>query len=180
MGRPTPDELATMRRVAAEAMEDGACGVAYALIYPPDAYADTDEIVAVCEEVARRGGVYITHIRSEGDRLLEALEEAIEIGRRASLPVEVYHLKASGASNWPKMPRAIERIDRARADGVDVTADMYPYVASGTGLTAMLPPWSEEGDRLFDRLDDPEERAARSWSHQAIGKRGASSPDRNA
>jgi dihydroorotase/N-acyl-D-amino-acid deacylase len=159
MGVPSPEELATMRRVMAEAMEDGACGVAYALIYPPDAYAATDEIVAVCEEVARRGGVYVTHIRSEGDRLLEALEEAIEIGRRAGLPVEVYHLKACGATNWPKIPQVIERIDRARADGVDVTADMYPYIASGTGLTAMLPPWSEEGGRLFERLDDPAERA---------------------
>jgi dihydroorotase/N-acyl-D-amino-acid deacylase len=159
MGRPSADELATMRRVMAEAMEDGAFGVAYALIYPPDAYADTDEIVAVCEEAARRGGVYITHIRSEGDRLLEALEEAIEIGRRADLPVEVYHLKACGATNWPKIPLVIERIDRARAEGVDVTADMYPYIASGTGLTAMLPPWSEEGGRLYERLDDPAERA---------------------
>ena len=159
MGRPSADEQATMRTVMAEAMEDGAFGVAYALIYPPDAYADTDEIVAVCEEAARRGGVYITHIRSEGDRLLEALEEAIEIGRRAGLPVEVYHLKACGATNWPKIPRVIERIDRARAEGVDVTADMYPYIASGTGLTAMLPPWSEEGGRLYERLDDPAERA---------------------
>jgi N-acyl-D-amino-acid deacylase len=159
MGRPKADELATMRRVAAEAMEDGACGVAYALIYPPDAYADTDEIVEVCREIGRRGGVYITHIRSEGDGLLEALDEAIEIGRRAELPVEVYHLKACGAKNWDKSPAVIERIDRARADGVDVTADMYPYVASGTGMTAMLPPWSEEGGLLYERLADPDERA---------------------
>ena len=159
MGRPSPDELATMRRVMAEAMADGACGVSYALIYPPDAYADTDEIVAVCEEVARRGGVYITHIRSEGDGLLDALGEAIAIGRRANLPVEIYHLKATGPANWPKMPRVIERIEQARAEGIDVTADMYPYAASGTGLTAMLPPWSEEGGRLFARLDDPAERA---------------------
>ena len=159
MGQPSLDELATMRRVMAEAMEDGAFGISYALIYPPDAYADTDEIVAVCAEVAPRGGVYITHIRSEGDGLLDALDEAIEIGQRANLPVEIYHLKATGPANWPKMPRVVERIERARAEGIDVTVDMYPYSASGTGLTAMLPPWSEEGGRLFDRLDDPAERA---------------------
>ena len=159
MGEPSPEELATMRRVMAETMDDGAFGVAYALIYPPDAYARTDEIVAVCDEVARRGGVYITHLRSEGDRLLEALDEALAIGRRAGLPVEVYHLKACGATNWPKILRVIERIDQARAAGIDVTADMYPYVASGTGLTAMLPPWSEEGGRLYERLADPSERA---------------------
>jgi N-acyl-D-aspartate/D-glutamate deacylase len=112
-------------------------------------------------------------MRSEGDQILEALEEAIEIGRRAALPVEIYHLKVTGAANWAKMPLVIERIERARADGVDVTADMYPYVGSGTGLTAMLPPWSEEGGRLFERLDDP---AGRFSTRAAIGRPWAARP----
>ncbi|HEV7215417.1 MAG TPA: amidohydrolase family protein [Chloroflexota bacterium] len=148
-------DLDTMRRVMAEAMEDGAFGVSYALIYPPDCYASTDEIVEVCKVVARYGGVYITHIRSEADQLLEALEEALAIGRRASLPVEIYHLKAAGAANWSKMPAVIERIDRARAAGQDVTADMYPYAASGTGLSAVLPPWTAAEGKLFANLADP-------------------------
>jgi N-acyl-D-amino-acid deacylase len=148
-------ELDTMRRIMAEAMEDGAFGVSYALIYPPDAYAPTDEIVEVCKVVARYGGVYITHMRSEADQLLEALEEALTIGRRANLPVEIYHLKASGTANWPKMPAVIDRIARARAEGQDVTADMYPYPASGTGLSAVLPTWTAAEGKLFDNLADP-------------------------
>src|SRR5581483_7284618 len=134
MGAPTPDELATMRRVMAEAMEDGAFGVSYALIYPPDTYTSTDELVEVARVAARYGGIYVTHMRSEGNELLTALDEAIEIGQRAGLPVEIYHLKASGRQNWHLMTPAIERIELARAAGTDVTADMYPYAASGTGL----------------------------------------------
>ncbi len=148
-------ELDTMRRVMAEAMEDGAFGVSYALIYPPDCYAPTDEIVEVCKVVAGYGGTYITHIRSEADQLLEALEEALDIGRRANLPVEIYHLKAAGAANWHKMPAVIERINQARAAGQDVTADMYPYAASGTGLSAVLPTWTAAEGKLFENLADP-------------------------
>ena len=159
MRPPTPDELATMRRVMAESMEDGAFGASYALIYPPDAYTNTDELVEICKVVAAHNGVYITHIRDEGDRLEEALEEAITIGQRSGAPVEVYHLKASGAHNWPKIPAVIERIDRARAEGLDITADMYPYHASGTGLTAVLPPWSMADGKLYDNLRDPAMRA---------------------
>ena len=174
MGPADPDELATMRRVVAEAMEDGAFGVSYALIYPPEAYVETDEIVAVCEVAARYGGIYITHLRSEGDRFLEALDEAITIGRRAALPVEVYHLKATGTANWPKMTRAIARIDAARAEGIDVTADMYPYVASGTGLSAILPAWVSEGGKLFENLRDPAIRAEiRAGMARPIGTSGA-------
>jgi N-acyl-D-amino-acid deacylase len=158
-GPATADELDRMRRVMAEAMADGAFGVSYALIYPPDTYVGTDEIVKVCEVVGGAGGVYITHIRDEADRLLEALDEALEIGRRASVPVEIYHLKASGRANWPKMPEVIRRIDAARAGGLDVTADMYPYVASGTGLASVLPPWLSEGGRFFENLRDPAIRA---------------------
>ena len=155
----TPDQIETMRRVAAGAMEDGAFGVAYALIYPPDAFATTDEIVEVCKVVGQRGGVYICHMRSEGDKLFEALEETFEIGRRADLPVEIYHLKAAGRSNWPKVPELLDRIERARAGGLDVTADMYPYVGSGTGLASVLPPWAAAGGKFYENLRDPAMRA---------------------
>lgn len=156
MGAPTPDELATMRRVMAEAMEDGAFGVSYALIYPPDTYTSTDELVEVAQVVASHGGIYITHIRSEGNELLAAIDEAIEIGQRANLPVEIYHLKASGKQNWRLMPQAIERIQAARDAGIDITADMYPYPASGTGLDSVLPPWIAEGGTYFETLATPE------------------------
>jgi dihydroorotase/N-acyl-D-amino-acid deacylase len=155
MGAPTPDELATMRRVMAEAMEDGAFGVSYALIYPPDTYTSTDELVEVARVAARYGGIYVTHMRSEGNELLTALDEAVEIGRRAGLPVEIYHLKASGRQNWHLMAPAIERIQAARDAGIDVTADMYPYAASGTGLDSVLPPWVAEGGTYFETLADP-------------------------
>jgi dihydroorotase/N-acyl-D-amino-acid deacylase len=158
-GPSSPNELETMRRVMREAMEDGAFGVAYALIYPPDAYVDTDELVEVCKVVAQYGGSYITHMRSEADRFLEALEETIEIGRRSGAAVEIYHLKASGEANWEKMPKAIERINAARAEGLDVTVDMYPYIAGGTGLASVLPPSVAEGGKFFERLRDPATRA---------------------
>jgi N-acyl-D-amino-acid deacylase len=159
MGPANANELATVRRVVAEAMEEGAFGVSYALIYPPEAYVETDEIVEVCTTAARYGGLYITHLRSEGDRFLEAVEEALTIGQRAGLPVEIYHLKATVQHNWPKMARVIARIDAARAAGIDVAADMYPYVASGTGLTAVLPAWVSADGKLFDNLRDPATRA---------------------
>jgi N-acyl-D-amino-acid deacylase len=158
-GPATPDELALMRRVADEAMADGAFGVSYALIYPPESYVATDELVAVCRAVAARGGVYATHLRSEGDGLLEALDEALEIGRAAGLPVHIYHLKALRPANWPKMERAIARIHAARAAGQDVTADMYPYLAGGTGLDALLPDWAAEDGQLYARLEEPAFRA---------------------
>ena len=159
MGVPTPNELDLMRRAMAEAMEDGAFGVSYALIYAPDAFAETDELIEICRVVARYGGLYITHIRSEGSHLLEGLAEAIDIGRIAGLPVEIYHLKASGRDNWHKMPEVIRMIEAARADGLDVTADMYPYAASGTGLTSVLPPWADADGRLYENLADPAMRA---------------------
>ncbi|MER3553632.1 MAG: dihydroorotase [Meiothermus sp.] len=159
MGRASEGELETMRRVMGEAMQDGAFGVSYALIYPPDDYADTDEIVEVCKIVAQYGGIYVTHLRSESKRLLEALEEALTIGKKANLPVEIYHLKASREENWPKMAQVVERINAARKAGQDVTADVYPYTASGTGLNAMLPNWASEGGRLYENLKNPEVRA---------------------
>ncbi len=109
--------------------------------------------------IGRYGGVYITHIRSEAELILEGMAEAIEIGRRGECAIEIYHLKASGEASWHLMPRAIEMIDEARADGVDITADMYPYVASGTGLTILIPAWAPEGGKLYDNLADPKTRA---------------------
>ncbi|NJN19592.1 MAG: D-aminoacylase [Oscillochloris sp.] len=159
MGAANPDQLAVMRRVMAEAMEDGAFGVSYALIYPPDAFVATAELIEVCKIVAAHGGVYITHVRSEADKLEEGIAEAIEIGRAAGLPVEIYHLKAAGMRNWPKMERVIAQIDAARAAGLDVTADMYPYVGAGTGLMSILPPWAAADGKFFTNLRDPEMRA---------------------
>ena len=159
MGPSSPEQLAVMQRVMDESMQDGAVGISYALIYPPEAFVDTDEIVAICDVVARYGGVYITHLRSEGDTFLEALDEAIEIGERSGVAVEVYHLKVSGRRNWPIMETAIERFNAARARGIDITADMYPYTASGTGLTSVLPPFASEGGKLMENLRDPEARA---------------------
>jgi dihydroorotase/N-acyl-D-amino-acid deacylase len=159
LGEATPAELEAMRRVIAEAMEDGAFGLASALIYPPGVFAGTDELAALCEVVAVANGVHITHVRSEEDRLLEALDEAIEIARRTGVATEIYHLKAAGERNWSKMPAAIAKIDTARAEGLDVGADMYPYEAAGTGLAACVPPWAAANGRLYDNLRDPATRA---------------------
>ena len=159
MGEPDADQLDVMRRVMAEAMEDGAMGVSCALIYPPSAYSSTNELVEVCKVVSQYKGVYITHIRSEADGLLEGLEEALEIGWRANLPVQIYHLKAAGKRNWAKMTQVIETINAARAAGQDVTADMYTYPAAGTGLSSILPPWAAAGGKFYDNLRDPAMRA---------------------
>lgn len=160
LGAPSPVELDTMRAVVRRAMADGAFGLASALIYPPGNYATTEELIELARAMAPYGGVYITHMRSEADRLLEAVDEAIRIGREGNVPVEIYHLKAAGAANWPKESALLAKIDSARAAGQDVQADMYPYTAGGTGLTACLPPAAAEGGRLLDRLTDSHERAA--------------------
>jgi N-acyl-D-amino-acid deacylase len=159
LGEPNAEELAAMCRVTAEAMEDGAFGVATALIYPPGAFAGTTELIEVAKVIGRYNGVYITHLRSEGDRFLESLEEAIEIGTKGNCAVEIYHLKATAPRNWHKMAQVIARIDRARAEGLDIAADMYPYIASGTGLSASLPPWASAEGKLFANLRDPAMRA---------------------
>lgn len=159
LGEPSPAQLDEMRRLMAEAMEDGALGVSYALIYPPSAYTSTPELVEVCKVVSAYHGVYITHLRSEADRLIEGVSEALEIGRQANVPVEIYHLKAAGKRNWPKIPQVIELINQARANGLDVTADMYPYTGAGTGLTSVLPPWADVDNKLYENLRDPAMRA---------------------
>ncbi len=159
LGEPNEDQLETMRRVTAAAMEEGALGVSYALIYPPSAYTSTREIIEVCKVVSQYRGIYITHLRSEADEIFSALDEALTIGREAELPVEIYHLKAAGKRNWDKMATVIERIDAARSAGQDVTADMYPYVGAGTGLTSVLPPWADADNKLYQNLRDPAMRA---------------------
>jgi N-acyl-D-amino-acid deacylase len=158
-GAPTPAELDSMRKVVRWAMEGGAFGIATALIYPPAAFASTAELIEASRAMAPYGGVYITHMRSEADQLLEGIDEAIRIGREAGVPVEIYHLKAAGTRNWGKAEAAIARIDAGRAAGVDVQANMYPYTAGGTGLSACFPPWASEDGRLFENLADPRARA---------------------
>lgn len=154
----TPEQVEEMRRVVSEAMEDGAFGIAPALIYPPNAFSTDDELTACATEVARHGGLYIVHLRSEGDGLLESVDATARLSRESGCPVEIYHLKASGERNWHKMESAIAAIDGHRASGIDVTADMYPYVASGTGLNVLVPNWASEGGRLFENLRDPDTR----------------------
>ena len=158
-GDPTPAELDTMRTVTANAMRDGAFGVASALIYPPGNFATTGELVEMAKAMSPLGGVYISHMRSEADGYLEAIDEALRIGREGGVPVEIYHLKAGGVRNWFKAPLAVAKIDSARAAGQDIAADMYPYVAGGTSLSACTPPWATEGDKLLERLRDPATRA---------------------
>jgi dihydroorotase/N-acyl-D-amino-acid deacylase len=159
IGKPNAAELDTMRAVVRRAMEDGAFGIGSALIYPPGNYATTDELIEMAKAMSPYGGIYITHMRSEADQLLEAIDEAITIGSRGGVPVEIYHLKAAGTNNWPKGPQAIAKIDSARRAGVDVQANMYPYVAGGTGLSACTPPWASEDGKLIDNLQNPEMRA---------------------
>jgi N-acyl-D-amino-acid deacylase len=141
-------------------MEEGALGVGSSLIYPPAFYAETDELVALCQVAAEHGGVYISHLRSEGDRWLEAIDELIEISRRAGLPAEIYHLKAAGRQNWGKLPDAVAKIEAARAEGLAITADMYTYTAGATSLAATLPPWVQEGglEPFLSRLREPATR----------------------
>jgi N-acyl-D-amino-acid deacylase len=159
--RPTADQLRAMETEVRRAMDEGAFGLSTGLIYAPGVFADTDEIVGLARAAGEARGFYASHIRGEGETLLPAIAEAILVGRRAAIPVEISHLKATGRENWPKMAQAIELIEAARADGLDVTADMYPYPAGSTGLTALLPPWAHAGGRepLLARLSDPTDRA---------------------
>jgi N-acyl-D-amino-acid deacylase len=158
-GRLTPIELDTMRAMVARSMRDGAFGIASALIYPPNTYASTAELIEAAKAMAPFGGVYITHMRSEGDKFLEALDEAIQIGREGGVPVEIFHLKASGPRNWPKMPLAIAKIDSARAAGQDVQANMYLYPAGGNSFASCIPPKYAAGGRLLENLKNPALRA---------------------
>jgi N-acyl-D-amino-acid deacylase len=154
---PKPEELQRMRALVRQAMEEGALGVGSSLIYAPAFYAGTDELVALCEEAAPYGGMYISHMRSEGNRFEEAVDELIDIARRARVPAEIYHLKAAGRQNWGKLDRVLQKIDKARADGLRITTDMYTYTAGATGLDAAMPPWVQEGGLKAwqERMKDP-------------------------
>jgi N-acyl-D-amino-acid deacylase len=158
---PTPAELDQMRAMVKQAMDDGAFGIASALIYAPGAYASTPELVELCKVAQPYGGIYISHMRSEGNQLLEAVDELIRISREAGVPAEIYHLKAAGKANWPKMDAVIARVNAARAQGSPITADMYTYTAGMTGLDAAMPTWVQAGgyEEWRKRLMDPATRA---------------------
>jgi N-acyl-D-amino-acid deacylase len=184
--KPTASELETMRDIVRREMEAGALGIGSSLIYAPAFYASTDELIELCKVAAKYHGKYISHLRSEGNRLVEAVEELIRISRAANIPAEIYHLKAAGEANWSKMPRVIEMVEQARRRGLRITADMYTYTAGATGLDASMPPWVLDGgyEEAFKRLRDPEIRKkiasairtpSRDWENLFLA---AGSPDR--
>ncbi len=158
---PDPEQLARMRALVREAMNEGAMGVGSSLIYAPGNFAETDELVALMTEAGRCGGMYISHMRSEGDRILESVDELIEIARRSGAPAEIYHLKLGGRDNWGRFDEVVRRIEAARASGVRITTDMYTYTAGATGLTAAMPLWVQVGgtEAWIERLRDPAIRA---------------------
>ena len=157
---PTPGELEQMKQLVAQAMRDGAMGLSTALIYPPGHYAKTEELIELARVAAEYGGIYATHMRSEGRSETAALDEAFRIGREAHLPVEIFHLKVSGRPRWGSMPKVVAKIQAARDSGLEVAADMYPYLAGATALASCLPPWAADGgiDKLLERLRDPAAR----------------------
>lgn len=154
---PTADELQRMTKLVEQAMEEGAVGVSSALIYAPGFYAKTDELIALALAAGKHGGIYISHLRSEGNQFLEALDEFLTIAREANVAAQIYHLKAAGSNNWHKLDAVIAKIEAARASGQRITADMYPYTAGATGLDAAMPPWVQEGGNQawIKRLQDP-------------------------
>ena len=170
---PSPAQLSRMRALVRQAMNEGAMGVGSSLIYAPGSFAETDELVALATESARCGGMYISHLRSEGDRLLEAVDEVIEIARRSGGPAEIYHLKMAGRGNWGKLPAVVARIEAARARGLRITADMYTYTAGATGLDAAMPLWVQDGgvEAWIERLKDPavRERVAAEMKRPGAG-----------
>jgi N-acyl-D-amino-acid deacylase len=178
---PTAEELAGMRALLARSMDEGAIGLASGLIYPPSAFGTTDELASLCEVVRDKGGLYASHIRNESSKLLEAVDENIEIGRRSGVRVELSHHKASGQQNWGKVRESTARIERARSAGIDVTADQYPYTASSTGLAVTIPNWAHEGGtlKMCERLRDPAVRSrirgeevetGRTWDRIVIAR----------
>src|SRR5438105_3824144 len=158
--QPTPQQLDQMRELVRKEMEAGALGIGTSLIYPPAFYAKTEELIELCKVAVKYQGKYISHMRSEGNRLLEAVDELIRISREAGIPAEVYHIKAAGQPNWGKIDDFLSQIEAAQKEGLKITADMYTYTAGGTGLDACLPPWTEDGGypALFKRLRDPATR----------------------
>ena len=169
---PTPAELEAMRALVRQEMEAGALGIGSSLIYAPAIFAATEELIELCKAAAPYQGKYISHIRSEGDRFEEAIDELIRIAREAKVPAEIYHLKAGGEANWPKMDAVIAKVEAARRDGLKITADMYTYTAGATGFDACLPPWVRDGgyEKAFDRLRDPALRPRIAAEIKAPGK----------
>ncbi|MBZ5615441.1 MAG: D-aminoacylase [Acidobacteriia bacterium] len=159
--QPTPEQLEKMKALVREAMRDGAVGVSTSLEYAPAPYAKTEEIIALASEASKFGGIYATHMRNESDSVLEAIDEAVRIGREAHIPVEIWHFKVAGKTNWGRMPELIARVNRARAEGVDVAADTYAYTAWDNGMSAFVPAWAHDGGdaKLIERLKDPATRA---------------------
>jgi len=158
--KPSTAEMRKMKELIEETMKSGVFGLSTGLIYPPGCYTKTDEIVELCKIVARYGGIYASHIRGEGETLIDAVREAIEIGEKASISVEISHHKAGGCENWGKVKITLRMIEKARKHGIDVTCDVYPYTAASFGLSSMLPPWIHEGgiEKLLERLKNPEVR----------------------
>jgi dihydroorotase/N-acyl-D-amino-acid deacylase len=158
---PTEDELHRMQDLVEQGMQQGALGLSTALQYPPAPYASTEELIALAKVAARYGGIYATHMRSEGNAEMAALDETFRIGREAGIPIEIFHLKSHGKQNYGKMPQVIERIDKARAEGLDIAADTYAYTAGSNGMTALIPPWAHDGgyEKLLQRVKDPVTRA---------------------
>ena len=182
---PTADELEKMKSLVAEAMQQGAFGLSTSLIYPPGHYAKTEELIELAKVASQYGGIYASHMRSEGQSEVAAVEEALRIGREAHLPVEIFHLKVIGKPRWGTMPKIVGMIQAARDSGQDVSADMYPYVAGGTALASSLPPWVADGgtEKLLERLKDPSVRARikqematehTDWENLYLGSGGAS------
>ena len=169
---PTPAQLDRMRALVRQAMNEGAMGVGSSLIYAPGSFAETNELVALTSEAGKCGGMYISHMRSEGDRLLEAVDELIEISRRSGAPAEIYHLKMAGRNNWDKLDDVIARVEKARGEGLRITADMYTYTAGATGLDAAMPLWVQDGgvEKWIERLKDPAVRARVAAEMRAPGK----------
>lgn len=157
---PTDEELQNMKDLVRQAMEEGALGLGSSLIYPPAFYAKTEELIELCKVAAEYGGMYISHMRNEGNQLLEALDELLTIAKEANIPAEIYHLKAAGKNNWHKMDQVIEKVEAAQKEGLKITADMYTYIAGATGLSAAMPPWVQEGgyDKWVERLKDTNTR----------------------
>jgi len=159
--QPTPDQLNQMKALVTEAMKDGAVGVSTSLEYAPAPYAKTDEIIALASEASRFGGIYATHMRDESNSVLEAIDEALRIGREAHIPVEIWHIKVAGKANWGRMPEVVAKINQARDQGMDITADTYAYTAWFNSFSAFIPPWAHDGgdEKLIERLKDPATRA---------------------
>jgi N-acyl-D-amino-acid deacylase len=159
--QPTPEQLEQMRQLVRQEMEAGALGIGSSLIYPPAFYAKTEELIELCKVAANYKGKYISHMRSEGNQLLQAIDELLRISKEANIPAEIYHIKAAGQPNWGKADAMLAKIEDAQKAGLKITADMYTYTAAGTGLDACLPPWTEDGGypELFKRLRDPATRA---------------------